>query len=248
MSKKHIEKEEQPDINLVNSEIQKWGKKMQQIEENTGKLLQIKRHRDLSGWLEDKPIKPLHVYLDYWIDESNFIPIAIRVYHEERDTIECFIYEVRQDILEKIKKYYINRTKKPYWINFIADSTVAFVIGLAAHFEKYNVSWMPSESTVHYVLKDRHIKLFTLFDHVTMIENVYECYILHVYYVKSEDVYKIDFLKDYKGLKMSSVDYNNMAQAITSIKTRIEKVINTYPNIVDENGWKELSKYFKISY
>jgi len=249
MSKKrsNIEEEGIHEVSLdkFTEEFSKWNRKIESIEHDTQKLLQIKRHRDLTGFLDNVPRSPLHVYLDYWIKDERIIPISVRIYHNERQTVECFVYEVKQELLLEIKNYYSKRSKRPYWVDFISDTSVNFVIALSSHFEKYDISWIPNENTVNYILRERYVKLFVIFDNAHLIEKHYECIVLHVYYVRSEDVYKVDFIKDYKGIKQSSVDYNNMIQSISSIRIRIEKVISNYPNIVDEFAWKDLLKFFK---
>jgi len=229
----------------IMKEMDKWNNKIGHIEDNTDQLLRFKRQRGYMGLMDELPSKPLHIYLDYWTEKERIVPISIRIYHEERETIECFIYPVAQDLLNRIKGYYLKRNKRPYWVDFISDTTDNFVIALSAHFEKYDIGWIPTEDAVNYILQNRYVKLFTLYNHAEFVSKFYSCIVIHVYYCRSEDVYKADFLKNYHDIKIGSVEYNNMSQAVVSIKTKIEKVVKTYPNITDELMWKELIKYFK---
>jgi len=207
------------------------------------KMLGLKRQRILDMYEAYRD--NLLVYLDYWIEKEKLHPIAIRIWNRDRDALECYLFDIKQDMLTRIKSYYGNRNKTPYWVSYISDSVDSFVIAMANHYEKYDISWITSIDIVEHILQQRCVKLFTIFNHAQLFEHRFNCCVTSVRYIKSEDAYKVDFIKTYVGDAYSSVEINNVSQAISSLKTKITKTLNLFPYIKEELYWKELGTYFR---
>jgi len=213
--------------------------------ESEEKFLQIKRHRDLSGLLDEQPRYTQSMYLDYWIEKERIYPIAIRIYNKHRAITDTYIYEIDNQLLLKIASYYKNRKKKPYWVSHIAETYEQFSISLAAHFEQYDIAWLPSADAVKSHLEHSYVKLYVITNHVEYIELFYNINIISVDYVRSETVYQADFLAKVFQIEDDPTKMNNLLQAISSVKTRIEKVCMHYPAVRNHILWQQLGSYFK---
>jgi len=207
-------------------------------------LLQHKRARDWHEMLQFNPKNTVSVYFDYWFENDRIYPIAIRIYNKQRDTLDCYIYMPDQTLLARIVTYYRHKNKKPYWVSFISDTAVNFNLAMCSHFEQYDVNWLSTEESVKDMLEQHYVRLYTISDHTEDIERLFGISVVAHYYVKSEEAYKVDFIKTAANIKLGATETNNMNQSINSIRTRISKAIKEYPNIVEELAWKQLSSYF----
>ncbi len=210
---------------------------MNLLEEN--QFLRRKRARVIDEFEELRNY--LTVHLDYWIKDERIIPIAIRIWNKDRKTLECYIYEPKQELLLEIKNYYSNRNKVPYWVSFIADTAVNFVIAMSNHFEKYDIAWIPSKSAADFILNDRYVKLYLVSNHAELIEKYYNCQITSLRYVNLETAYKIDYLLTEQGDVMTTSELNNINQAIDSVEIKIRKTLHAYPAIRDNPRWLTLA-------
>lgn len=208
--------------------------------------LQKKRRREFDEYEYRCCYDTNYVYFDYFILEERIIPIAIRIYNEKRKITDTYIYNTQQDELIKIRDLYNNRNKKPYWISFIGDTSEIFVIGLSKHFENYSINWLNSHNSVIDILRSTRVVLYTISNTIDMVEKFLDVEINEHIFITSEITYKVDFLSEkVTGIRINSVEMNNMSQSITSIHNSIVKVIQKYPDITKDIRWMNLRNLFQ---
>lgn len=185
------------------------------------------------------------VYLDYWVYDDRLVPVAIRIYDNRHDLVQCYVYDVAYPMQKEILKHYEGKRRRPYWIAFIGDKQEDLKNQLVGHYESYDIEWIPNEATVEFLLCGYYIRLFTIWNHSDLVEIHFSCTVTSVRYVRSEVAYRVDFFRHEKWMLLSATEVNNINQAITSVQMHIDKVRRQFPGVVDDPRWRSLARLLK---
>lgn len=212
-------------------------------------MLNRKRHRE--EYLEklDQPMEDLlHVYIDYWLEKDMFKPITIRIYEPSTNRLLVYVYKSNElhQLLLKAKEYYEGKTKRPYWVSMVTDDLTEYHTNMTKHHEQYDIEWQMFHYDSLAMLESRSVVLYTLSNHHEIVAGYYKMNVVDHHFVKPEEAYRVDFLRDAAKYvqKVDPLMYNNMMQAITAVRIKIEKCVLAYPQITQMLDWRLLRHYF----
>ncbi len=209
-------------------------------------MLQRKRPREELLEQLDKPFSDIYlVYLDYYVTE-HINPFAIRIWDPNHQILYAYVYGTRQDVLNKVLEHYKGKSRRPYWVDFIKETNEQFQHAFEEHFERAEVVWLASSYEVAELLENRAVEFYSTANHEQQIMKLLGCRMLKYHYIRSEDAYKVDFLREAANftIKFDTVTLNNMTQAISSVRTKIIKMLDMYPYIYQLIEWRMLKHLF----
>lgn len=141
---------------------------------------------------EDLLSKNVLVHLDYWWDGERIHPVVIRIYDPFKMALAVCVYDVSQQVQMEAKNAFAHKADRPFWIDYIGDSEHELTIALSCCFDSIPVNHI-SRDTVEYLLASTPVILYTVTNHIPMLEHHFGFQVIRAIHHKYVQADKIDY-------------------------------------------------------